>query len=169
MAIVLRITHDGGHKFLDITKAKRPMSFGRSEECDYTIKNDGCSGEHVELTLKSDHILVKDLESKNGTILNGNRINKNRLYVDDIIQIGDVFIELHTESMTTIEKEIFKNQRADGDRSAGELTIPDMAESQSNKDKLVSNNKPRHGFNELTNITGIALDKISNFIKRKKK
>lgn len=155
MAIVLRITLDGGHKFLDITKSKHPLVFGRSDDCDYPIKNEGCSGSHLEITLKATGISIKDLDSKNGTILNNSKMSKDKLYVDDIIQIGDIFIELHTESLTTIEKERFKNIRPDFDKGSNDLTIPDMAKSQKRKEKLVSDDKKRHGFNELTNITEV--------------
>ena len=66
MAIVLRITHKGSHKFLDITKSLKPITFGRSDECDYTIKDDGCSGTHLEISVKIGQISIKDLKSKNG-------------------------------------------------------------------------------------------------------
>ena len=169
MAIVLRITHDGGHKFLDITKSSKPVTFGRSDDCDYTLKDDGCSGEHIEIALKGSFISVKDTESKNGTILNNIKVTRDKLYVDDIIQIGSAYIELHTESLTTVEKETYKNKRKIVDKKAGDLTIPDMESSQKNKEKLVSGSGRRHGFDELTNITGIAVDKISNFLKKNRK
>ncbi len=169
MAIVLRITHDGSHEYLDITKSLKPLTFGRSEDCDYTLANDGCSGTHLELALKTNQITVKDLDSKNGTILNNKKITRDRLYVDDILQIGDAYIELHTDSLTTIEKETFRNRRTIVDQSAGQLTIPDISRSKKNKEKLVDDDKKRHGFNELTNITDIAKPNISEFIKNKKK
>lgn len=169
MAIVLRITHDGGHKFLDITKALKPIVFGRSDDCDYTIKDDGCSGTHLQIALKDSYISVKDLESKNGTVLNNKRITLDRLYVDDIIQIGEAFIELHSESLTTVEKETFKNKRRVVDQKAGDLTIPDMSKSHKSKEKLVDDNKRRHGFNELTNITGIAAEKVSKLLSKVRK
>jgi len=169
MAIVLRITSDSTHKYLDITKSLKALTFGRSESCDYTLDDEGCSGNHLELALKTNQITVKDLDSKNGTILNNKKVTRDRLYVDDIIQIGDSYIELHTDSLTTIEKETFRNRRTIVDQSAGQLTIPDLSRSQRNKEKLVSDDKKRHGFNELTNITGISKPKISELAKAKKK
>lgn len=164
MAVVLRITHDGSHKFLDITKAIHPITFGRSDECDYTIKNDGCSGTHVKITNKGSYIAVEDLESKNGSFINSTKFNKDKLYVDDILQIGEAFIEVHTDSLTTIEKNTLKSKRKEADRAQGNLTIPDLSRSQ--KEKLVNEKKARHGFNDLTNITGIAVEKISSLLKR---
>lgn len=168
MAVVLRITHDGSHHFLDITKAIHPLVFGRSDECDYTIKNDGCSGEHLEITNKGSSISIVDLGSKNGSFINSSKFNKDKLYVDDILQLGEVFIEVHTESLTAIEKNKLKSQRKTTDRPNSNLTIPDLTRSQKNKEKLINNEKPRHGFNELTNITGIAVEKISKMLKRKR-
>lgn len=167
MAVVLRITHDGSHQFLDITKAIHPLVFGRSDECDYTIKNDGCSGRHLQITFKGTSITIEDLESKNGSFINSSKFNKDKLYVDDILQIGEAFIEIHTESLTAIEKNKLKTQRKEGDRPKGNLTIPDLSRSQKEKDKLISDKKPRHGFNDLTNITGIAIQKVSKLLGRK--
>lgn len=169
MAIVLRITHKGSHKFLDITKSLKPITFGRSDECDYTIKDDGCSGTHLEISIKIGQISIKDLKSKNGTILNNKKVTKEKLYVDDILQIGDVLIELHTDSLTTIERNTYKNQRAREDnQGAGDLTIPNVSKSQKNKESLVGNKEKRHGFDELTNITGIGVKNISTERKKKK-
>ncbi len=169
MAVVLRITHDGTHKFLDITKAVHPLTFGRSDECDYTIKNDGCSGTHLKITNKGSHIAVQDLKSKNGSFINSSKFNKDKLYVDDILQIGEAFIEVHTDSLTTIERSTLKSQRKEADRPQGNLTIPDLSRSQRSKEKLVDDKKSRHGFNELTNITGIAVEKISSLLKKSRK
>ena len=169
MAVVLRITQSGVHKFLDITKSKRPIVFGRSDDCDFTVNDDGCSGKHVEIAYLGSSISVMDLESKNGTILNSTKISKDKLYVSDIIQIGEAFIEIHTESLTMVEKEVFKNKRRNNDQAQGNLTIPDLSASQRDKENLVNENKRRLGFNELTNITGIAIKKVSNLLKRKKK
>lgn len=169
MAVVLRITHDGSHHFLDITKAIHPIVFGRSDDCDYTIKNDGCSGKHLKLTKKGSYIAVEDLESKNGCFINSSKFTKDKLYVDDILQIGEAYIEVHTESLTTVEKSQLKSQRREADRAQGNLTIPDLSGSQKKKDRLVSDDKARHGFNELTNITGIAINKITNLLKKNRK
>jgi pSer/pThr/pTyr-binding forkhead associated (FHA) protein len=169
MAIVLRITHDGNHHFLDISKAIKPLVFGRTDDCDYTIKNDGCSGLHLELTNKGSFISILDLESKNGSFINGSKFSKDKLYVDDILQIGEAFIELHTDSLTTVEENKLKSQRKTSGRPQGNLTIPDLSRSQKAKDKLINEKKPRHGFNELTNITGIVVEKVSKMLKRNRK
>ena len=84
MAVVLRITHDGNHHFLDITKAIHPLVFGRNDDNDYTLKNDGCSGSHLEITNKGSFISILDLDSKNGSFINGSKFSKDKLYVHDI-------------------------------------------------------------------------------------
>lgn len=170
MAIVIRITLNGEHKFLDITKMKRSIVFGRSDDCDYTIKDDGCSGSHIEFSLGATGLKFLDLDSKNGSILNGKKVSKGNLYIDDLIQIGDVFLELHTESLVTIEKERLKNTRPSFEKSTQDLTIPDVKSRRSESENLVSEKKARHGFDELTNITNAKnKPKISELIKMSKK
>ena len=85
------------------------------------------------------------------------------------LQIGEAFIEIHTESLTTIEENKLKNQRKNSGQPQGNLTIPDLSRSQKAKEKLIDDKKPRHGFNDLTNITGIAVEKVSKMLKRNRK
>lgn len=64
-----------------------------------------CSGEHVKLFLQEDNLYIEDLGSKNGIILNGIKVFKQRIFIGDLILIGNTRIEVdhHHNSHEVIE------------------------------------------------------------------
>ncbi|HBN38252.1 MAG TPA: hypothetical protein DD404_01875 [Ruminococcaceae bacterium] len=73
---------------------KKDVLIGRGERCDIQIKLDTVSGEHARIHLTSHGWALSDLNSHNGTKLNGRFISQPQLIFDeDLITFGDrVFI-----------------------------------------------------------------------------
>ena len=67
---------------------KDRILIGRSEECDVRIDNVGVSRQHAVITSSPEATLVEDLNSANGTLLNGERVKIIALKSGDILQIG---------------------------------------------------------------------------------
>ena len=65
---------------------------GRSSEADFFLKNDSISRKHARVDLQGETYTLTDLESTNGTIVNGQNINQVSLKHGDVIQIGDTQI-----------------------------------------------------------------------------
>jgi two-component system, cell cycle response regulator len=62
---------------------------GRGQGCEIRLPDDGVSRHHARLISEGEHILIEDLESRNGTFLNGNKVSKMVPLADgDKIQIG---------------------------------------------------------------------------------
>jgi DNA-binding response OmpR family regulator len=62
---------------------------GRSEECDYVIDDRQVSRKHAVIKRTENGYTIEDLESKNGTFLNGAAVNDPMLLQDgDIIQVA---------------------------------------------------------------------------------
>src|ERR1700677_4618252 len=57
---------------------------GRHDACQLRIKSSRLSGKHCEIFEKKGLLLVKDLKSSNGTIVNGKRID-----VQQVLEAGD--------------------------------------------------------------------------------
>lgn len=64
------------------------MTIGRKEDNDIRIENLAVSGHHAKLLTIFDDSFLEDLESTNGTFVNGKPIEKHPLKHGDIITIG---------------------------------------------------------------------------------
>ena len=51
---------------------------GRALSCEISIPEGGLSREHAEMIVESNQLIVRDLESSNGTFLNGERVTEGR-------------------------------------------------------------------------------------------
>jgi adenylate cyclase len=78
-------------------QVREPIEIGR--ECDGVILMDGqASRRHALLTPKDESVLVEDLGSTNGTILDGARISSTVVLLPSaIVRIGDTVLQLVTD------------------------------------------------------------------------
>jgi EAL domain-containing protein (putative c-di-GMP-specific phosphodiesterase class I) len=68
-----------------------PFKVGRSEQAELTIRRPTVSNWHAELKLESGNLSARDLQSRNGTFVNGERVQDWRqLKEGDLIQFADV-------------------------------------------------------------------------------
>ena len=73
-----------GHYFLE----RERFVIGRKEACDLCIDEPGISKEHAAVVTIGNDQILEDLDSTNGTIVNGKRMEKHILQHNDIIEIG---------------------------------------------------------------------------------
>lgn len=76
-----------GQRF-DLQPLKAHYTIGRDESCDIAIEDDSVSRQHCELKWIEDDWFVEDLESMNGTFVNGHRVDRAPLRNDDLIKAG---------------------------------------------------------------------------------
>jgi len=78
---------------------------GRDPESDLTIKDPKVSRLHARLEKSEPGWVIVDLKSKNGTLVNGERVKEKLLKPGDIIQIGNAKFryERYLESEETTE------------------------------------------------------------------
>ncbi len=70
-------------------------TIGRHDECQLRIKSSQVSRKHCELFEKKGHLLVKDLGSSNGTIVNGKKVQGQRvLEPGDELSIGPILLRV---------------------------------------------------------------------------
>lgn len=70
------------------TLEKGTTVIGRNAEADVPIKDYGVSRKHLEIKVKGEKAIIKDLGSTNGTFVNNKRITKHVLQDGDRIQIS---------------------------------------------------------------------------------
>ena len=70
------------------------LTLGRSEDCSLILNMESVSRVHAELMLQPDGLRIKDLDSKNGTYRNGDRIKEGVVSEFDTIAFGTVTFKL---------------------------------------------------------------------------
>lgn len=85
---MLIIRHDENPD-IEIAIESDSITIGRGEECDVTLEERKISRQHVRIFKDKDGYSIEDLESKNGTWVNGQQIKgTRRLYDGDEIQMA---------------------------------------------------------------------------------
>src|SRR5436190_23350030 len=65
------------------------FKIGRGETCHLRPNSEQVSREHAEFTINADSVLVRDLGSRNGTLVNGKALTAEyRLKDRDLVQVG---------------------------------------------------------------------------------
>jgi predicted component of type VI protein secretion system len=68
---------------------------GRGEECDLQLDDEAVSSTHVEIARQGPSLLATDLDSRNGTLLNGEALDRpRRLRNGDVLQLGRFRLEV---------------------------------------------------------------------------
>ena len=80
----------GGRHVLD----RRAVVLGRSRECDIVLDDRSVSRRHAELVRHGDGFLLRDLDSTNGSAVNGKRIRESPVLPGDDITLGTVALTL---------------------------------------------------------------------------
>jgi len=79
---------DGSRERYPLVKGR--VTIGRSRDSDIFLPDQWLSRQHAEILQRPDGYYVRDLGSKNGTLLNGGRIHEEqRLRAGDIITLGE--------------------------------------------------------------------------------
>jgi len=81
----------------EIKLEKDVYKIGRKAENDIVIDNMAVSGFHAQLIKSNDTVYVEDLNSTNGTFVNGKKVSKHILNNGDVILIGSHTIEFFTD------------------------------------------------------------------------
>ena len=89
-------------KEVQITKDKTTL--GRRPYNDIVIDNLAVSGEHAVLQMLGNDVFIEDLNSTNGTYINGKAIKKQLLAHNDTVEIGKYKIKYLVEDTADYEK-----------------------------------------------------------------
>lgn len=98
MKVRLKFTHQSGTKEHDL-KTGDIIAIGRSSKCDLQLGDERMSSQHCRINLNYDKLEVIDLDSKNGTYLNGIRVESSEVFIGDKIRVGATTITLEEESL----------------------------------------------------------------------
>jgi pSer/pThr/pTyr-binding forkhead associated (FHA) protein len=122
MEVHFKIVHKTSTTVTDVSKIdfinqfsiseNKKIIIGRHPSCDIVIRDDYCSGRHCEVRIEKSKVIVKDLGSKNGTLINDSVINESYFFPDDLLKIGSHFLiyDLSKNTMSVLEQ--IKNQKS---------------------------------------------------------
>ena len=81
----------------------KPITIGRSPEADITLYDERASRLHCGIRLWDGDFYIKDLKSRNGTIVNGRPIDVTKLEPGDTIRVGSSVFVFEQDSDTGAE------------------------------------------------------------------
>ncbi len=94
--------------------------FGRGTECHIRPRSDWVSRQHCLLRVTEQEVTLRDLGSRNGTLVNGERVRQERhLHEGDRIEIGPMIFQVRR-----------KLRKEDGLPTVPYLTAPPLAPSE---------------------------------------
>lgn len=92
--LTLRSGSDRGRSW---SLGSTPVTIGRDEDCDVVIAHASVSRRHCMIVTEDIHVYLKDLNSRNGTLVNGKPVSSCKLKVGDEIALGEVSLMLTGE------------------------------------------------------------------------
>jgi len=93
MTLMLKFI-SGKYKGGEFPLDKDVIVIGRHSDLDMQLAEDMVSRRHAKLTISGNNVILEDMGSTNGTFVNGNRIKKVKLKLNDRILIGTSIAKL---------------------------------------------------------------------------
>jgi len=94
---------------------------GRSHENAVVIPESSISGRHCEITVEDRGVYVRDLQSTNGTFIDGQPVSEAWIQVGQVLQLGTLPLRLQTDEVTIAVPVI----AAPSTESEAPATLPD--------------------------------------------
>jgi pSer/pThr/pTyr-binding forkhead associated (FHA) protein len=80
---------------INLSDPPAKIRIGRGDEADLVLNDQDVSRLHLELVRDFDGSLARDLESKNGLVVNGKRLRERRLRHGDTLHLGNTLLVYH--------------------------------------------------------------------------
>ena len=131
-------------------------TIGRLEDNAFQISEQSVSSHHCEVLLKGSDVIVKDLDSTNGTYINGEKISEKVLKPGQILRLGNVEARLEADGAPA--------------SAAAAPTGAMAAAAAAEKKKQGTSVIPRGvKFNDTEPASAVKFDKNSPFAKKSNK
>ncbi len=104
----IRFSVESGGVTRTFELSRSVVTFGRSKECTVQIDDPALSRTHFQLEVEADGLWVRDLNSRNGTLLGTEKIVRCKVVSGDAIQVGHSFVRVlepgDPAGLTTVSK-----------------------------------------------------------------
>ena len=125
-----RLIGRGGESSLKMAEGVE-YSIGRSPGADMVVDDAQCSGRHAVVILRGDRCTVRDLDSANGTFVNGEQVDQAEIRPGDRLMVGRTEFAISEQPPQTADKEILLARTQRG------FTIPGHEQSAADRDNAV--------------------------------
>lgn len=115
------------------------LTIGRGEESDIRLTHSTVSRNHTRVYLEDGKAVVEDMDSRNGTYLNGEQVDKAVLASGDLIWVGDVALRFLQEDDTV-----------DLAAETQELTHPDLSRGLPGNDLPARSRRLMEAFSKVS-------------------
>jgi pSer/pThr/pTyr-binding forkhead associated (FHA) protein len=111
-----------GEEQYEMPLGEHPLTIGRSPDMDINVNDPNISRRHCEVAMRDGVCTVRDLKSRNGTYVNGEKIDTYNVNGGDVIKIGSTAIFIHeaTKGPSTMMREI-QHEMDDGGKGYGTI------------------------------------------------
>jgi len=149
----------------------KTLTIGRDSTNDIVINDNFISRKHAQLILLDNkQVILKDLDSSNGSFVNGNKIKETNLNPGDIVKFGSIFFDwqahLQSSSQQSNNTPPVNQERASQQKSA---PIPDNASNKLFVNSSIADNLPAMVKNELATLSAQKQQEFVEEYNRKKK
>lgn len=93
----LRYTKKDGTQ-MEFELGEKPITIGRSPEADVVLLDEKVSRLHCGIRLWDGEFYIKDLKSRNGTFVNGERVDVAKIKPGDEIRVGSIVFSFETDA-----------------------------------------------------------------------
>src|SRR6266567_1563173 len=76
-------------------------TIGRVEDNTFQIAEPSVSSHHCEILLRGSDVVVRDLNSTNGTFINGEKVAETVLKAGQVLRLGQIEMRLETDSTSS--------------------------------------------------------------------
>lgn len=83
---------------VEVALSDKPLTIGRSPKADIALEDEKASRLHCGIRLMDEVYHIKDLDSKNGTFVNNERIESTQLTGGDKIRVGSTVLTVERSS-----------------------------------------------------------------------
>ncbi len=132
MSIILEILENSKIRELELVLNEEYL-IGRSRKSSIILEDQSCSATHCSITLTDEFIIVKDLDSRNGTFINNSRINSGTLFLGDILKVGSALISIKKNALSSFEAAYLEKPRIG--KNLSEVRVIDVKDGIMQKTK----------------------------------
>ncbi|MFV0445748.1 MAG: sigma 54-interacting transcriptional regulator [Planctomycetaceae bacterium] len=105
-------------------RSDRPQAIGRGADCDLRLNDEHCSRVHCTIHRQGSQWIISDRGSRNGTLVNGDRVQQAALEEGDVIVVGSTWLVF---SQTSGEDDT--SDLTPGSESETSLKLPSLSSS----------------------------------------